>query len=117
MIAKIKCPHCGKIHDLEPKIDLEKLLEECSTDGEWTNLVFKCLVFPKTHELQDGNELVKDAKRALKEMERMFLNMIIDYEETYGVTVQYIETNLTGIPNHERTNELRTNSILVYGDL
>ena len=117
MIAKIKCPHCGKIHDLKPEIDLEKLMAECGSDGEWTNLVFKCIVFPKTHELQDGNEPVKDAKQALREMEKEFLNKIIDYEETYGVTIQYIETNLTGISNHERNNELRTNSILIYGDL
>lgn len=117
MIAKIKCPHCDKIFDLEPEIDLEKLLEECGSDGEWTNLVFKCMVFPRTYDPQDGNETVIDAKRALKEIERTFLNMIIDFEETYGIPIQYIETNLSGIHRCERKDEHRTNSVIVYGDL
>jgi hypothetical protein len=119
MIAKVKCSECGKIHDVEMEIDLNNIPENMGEDNEWYQGIFKCVVFKNFHvSINDTKEpTIKDARAALKELEKDFLNKITAFEEAYGITIQYVETNLTGIPMWQRVNGMRTNSVLLYGDL
>jgi hypothetical protein len=119
MIAKVRCSECGKIHDVEIDIDLNNHPGEILNDSEWYRCIFKCTVFENAHEsINDTKEpTIKDARVALKELEKDFLNKITAFEETYGITIQYVETNLTGIPTGQRENGMRTNSVLLYGEL
>lgn len=117
MIAKTKCPHCQQIHNVEFVINPDNFLEECASDQDYVISIFKCLVFPDVFEQKDENQTIKDAKAALSELERDFLNQITEFEEKFGVTVQGIETNLSKVPAWKRRKETHTNSLILYGDL
>ena len=120
MIAKVRCSECGKIHDAEMEIDLNNLPGNMGEDNEWCQGIFKCIVFKNLHEsisCTKKTPTVEDARKAMRELEKDFLNKITAFEETYGITIQYVETNLTGIPMRQRENGMRTNSVLVYGEL
>lgn len=119
MIAKVVCPKCNELHDVEIEIDLNNIPANMGEDNEWTQGIFKCVVFKNPYESKEApaEPAIKDAKAAMRELEKDFLNKIIAFEETYGITIQFIETNLTGIPSWHRDNNLRTNSVLVYGDI
>jgi len=120
MIAKVRCSECGKIHDAEMEIDLNNLPGNMGEDNEWCQGIFKCIVFKNLHESISDTKTsptVEDARKAMRELERDFLNKITAFEETYGITIQYVETNLTDIPMRQRENGMRTNSVLVYGEL
>lgn len=68
--------------------------------------------------IADDNEpTVNDAKKAMRKLERDFLNKIMQFENRFGITIQYIETNISDIPRRERNDRDRTNSMLVYDDL
>jgi len=115
MRAKVKCPKCNEIHNIEFEIEPSNLPD----DDDWVQGIFKCLVFENPYGSKESSTdpTIKDAKAAMQELEKEFLNKIMDFEETYGITIQFIETNLTGIPSWNRDNSLRTNSVLVYGDI
>lgn len=115
MIAKVKCPTCNEIHDIEFEIEPSNLPD----DDDWVKGIFKCLVFENPYSSKESptQPTIKDAKTAMRALEQEFLNKIIDFETTYGITIQFIETNLTGIPSWHRDNNIRTNSVLVYGDI
>ncbi|HEY3361088.1 MAG TPA: hypothetical protein VGK06_04460 [Methanosarcina sp.] len=120
MIAKTKCPKCNEVHDIEIEIDLNNIPANMGEPAEWSQGIFKCVVFPdvnKSNEETQEIPTIQDARKAMKELERGFLNKITEFEGKYGITIQYIETNLSGIPAWERDNEMRTNSVLVYGDI
>ena len=120
MISKVKCPKCNKIHDVEWKVDLSNIPNEMSEANDWSQGIFKCVVFKNPYESKDETRetpTIAEAKRAMRELERDFLNKIINFEKNYRITIQYIETNLTNIPSWKKNNESRTNSVLVYGDI
>jgi hypothetical protein len=115
MISKVKCPKCNEIHDVEFEIEPSNLPD----DDDWVQGIFKCIVFENPYGSKEvpTQPTIKDAKAAMRELEKEFLNKIIEFEGKYGLTIQYIETNLSGIPAWQRENGMRTNSVLVYGDL
>lgn len=117
MIAKVRCPFCGKIQNEKIVIDLDNFLEECDDDQDYVISIFKCLVFPDVQHPSEEDHTVRDAKYALEELEKDFLNKIIEFEETYGVTLSGIETNISNKPAWERVKEAHTNSLILYSDL
>lgn len=119
MITKVICPKCNELHDVEIEIDLGNLPSNMGEDNEWTRGIFKCVVFKNPYESKEApaEPTIKDAKTAMRALEQDFLNKIMDFEKKYGITIQYVETNLSGISMWDRGNDLRTNSVLVYGDL
>jgi hypothetical protein len=117
MIAKAKCQFCGKIHNVRFVIDPDNFLEECSDDQDYVISIFKCLVFPDIQQPSEEDHTVRDAKHALEELEKDFLNKIIEFEETYGVTLSGIETNISNLPAWHREKEKHTNSLTLYSDL
>lgn len=117
MIAKTECQFCGKIHNVKFVIDPDNFLEECNDDQDYVISIFKCLVFPDVQQPSDGNHTVRDAKQALEELEKDFLNRTIEFEEKYGVKLSGIETNISNKPAWDRVKEKHTNSLILYSDL
>lgn len=117
MIAKTECPFCRKIHDVRFKIDPDNFLEECDDDQDYVISIFKCLVFPDVQQPSEEDHTVGDAKHALEELEKSFLNKIVEFEETYGVTLSGIETNISNLPAWHREDQKRTNSLTLYSNL
>ncbi len=114
MIAKVRCSECGEIHDVEMEINLNNIPENVGEDNEWCQGTFKCIVFKNLHESISDTKTsptVEDARMTMRELEKDFLNKITAFEETYGITIQYVETYLTGIPMWQRGNRMRTNSV------
>jgi len=117
MIAKARCQFCGKIHNVKFVIDPDNFLEECNDDQDYVISIFKCLVFPDVQQPSEEDHTVRDAKHALEELEKDFLNKIIEFEETFGVTLSGIETNISNKPAWQRVKEKHTNSLVLYSDL
>ena len=117
MISKTKCPYCQKIHNVKFVIDPDNFLEECTCDQDYVISIFKCLVFPDVQQPSEEDHTVRDAKHALEELEKDLLNKIIKFEETYGVTLSGIETNISNKPAWEREKLKHTNSVVLYSDL
>ncbi|MDD4778791.1 MAG: hypothetical protein PHV53_10960 [Fermentimonas sp.] len=118
MISKVRCQNCGQLHDVEIDITLENI-GDMGSESEWTQGIFKAVIFKNVCETETikSEPTIKDAKVAIRELEKEFLNKIIDFENKYGITIQYIETNINGIPIWNRGKQQRTNSVLIYGDL
>lgn len=117
-LAKIKCPICNETHDLEIDVDLKKIPDEMSEANEWRRGISECIVFKNPFEVTNENtQTIKDAKTAIRDLERDLLNRITDLEKTYGITIQHIDTNLTRLPVWQRDNGVRTNSVSIFGDL
>ncbi|MFA6727523.1 MAG: hypothetical protein WCS17_04810 [Prevotella sp.] len=117
MMAKTQCQFCGKYHNVRFAIDPDNFLEECNDDQDYVISIFKCLVFPDVFEQKDENHTIRDAKQALEELEKDFLNKIGEFEEAYGVTVSGMETNISNKPAWDRAKEKHTNSLILYSDL
>lgn len=117
MIAKTECQYCHKIHNVKFVIDPDNFLEECVDDQDYVISIFKCLVFPDVQQTSDENHTIRDAKHALEELEKDFLNKILEFEETYGVTLSGIETNISNKPAWKRVKEKHTTSLVLYSDL
>ncbi len=118
MIAKTKCPFCHEIHNVRFVIDPDNFLEECDDDRDYVIAIFKCLVFPDVEHHSEEDHPVRDAKQAMEELEKDFLNKIIEFEETYGVALSGIETNISNTPAWQmRRKGLHTNSLVLYGEL
>lgn len=93
------------------------ILEERTCDRDYVISIFKCLVFPDVQQHSEEDHRVRDAKYALEALEKDFLNKIVEFEETYGVTLSGIETNISNKPTWEREKEKHTNSLILYSDL
>lgn len=117
MITKTECPFCHETHNVRFAIDPDNFLEECCDDHDYTISIFKCLVFPDVQRPSEEDHTVRDAKQALAELEKDFLNRIIEFEETFGVTLSGIETNISNKPAWEREKIKHTNSLILYSDL
>lgn len=91
MIAKVKCPKCNEIHDVEWGVNLVNIPEEMAEENDWSQGIFKCVAFKSPYESKEDPEItstIQDAKRAMRELEWDFLNKINNFEETYGITIQ-----------------------------
>lgn len=117
MISKTKCPFCHKIHNVKFVIDPDNFLEECDDDQDYVISIFKCLVFPDIERQCEEDRTVRDAKHALEELEKDFLDKIIEFEEMYGVTLSGIETNISNLPAWRREKQKHTNSLTLYSNL
>lgn len=117
MITKTTCQFCGKTHNVKFVIDPDNFLEECTSKQDYTISIFKCFVFPDVQRPSEEDHRVRDAKHALEELEKDFLNKIIEFEETFGVTLSGIETNISNKPAWERVKQKHTNSLVLYSDL
>jgi hypothetical protein len=87
------------------------------SDQDYLISIFNCLIFPDVQQPSEEDHRIRDTKYALEALEKDFLNKIIEFEETYGVTFSGIETNISNEPAWEREKLKHTNYLILYSDL
>ena len=118
MLTKVKCTKCNEIQVVEFNFNPVFFPEECcGNNSEWIWGMYRCIEFKNSGTKNESNESVSEAKRALKRLEEEFLTKIMEFESKYGIKIQYIDTNLTPKPGFMHSEDERTNSLMLLGEL